>query len=95
MADKYLIAQYSTSDWRDEQWVIGYGLYVNTLVYSCLKIIGKQELAENMRRAIDRFTITGSTIHHHVYEGQDSKPMGKSGKTKCQWQTLADFYCMI
>ena len=68
-SDKYLIAQQPTSDWRDEQWVIGYGLYVNTLVYSCLKILGKHEPAENMRQAMSRFTITGGTIHHHVHEG--------------------------
>ena len=68
-SDKYLIAQQPTSDWRDEQWVIGYGLYVNTLVYSCLKILGKHEPAENMRHAMSRFTITGGTIHHHVHEG--------------------------
>ena len=30
-SDEYLIAQQPTSDWRDEQWVLGYGLYVNTL----------------------------------------------------------------
>lgn len=68
-SDKYLIAQQPTSDWRDEQWVIGYGLYVNTLVYSCLKILGKHEPAENMRHAMSRFTITGGIIHHHVHEG--------------------------
>ena len=68
-SNKYLVAQQPTSDWRDEQWVIGYGLYVNTLVYSYLKILGKQESAENMRRAMGRFTITGGIIHHHVHEG--------------------------
>ena len=30
-ADRCLIAQQPTSDWRDEQWVTGYGLFVNTL----------------------------------------------------------------
>ena len=68
-SDKYLVAQQPTSDWRDEQWVIGFGLYVNTLVYSYLKILGKQESAENMRRAMGRFTITGGIKHHHVHEG--------------------------
>ena len=68
-SDKYLVAQQPTSDWRDEQWVIGYGLYVNTLVYSYLKILGKQESAENMRHAMGRFTLTGGIIHHHVHEG--------------------------
>jgi len=68
-SDKYLVAQQPTSDWRDEQWVIGYGLYVNTLVYSYLKILGKQESAENMRHAMGRFTLTGGIIHQHVHEG--------------------------
>ncbi len=31
--DRELVAQQPTSDWRDEQWVLGYGLYVNVLVY--------------------------------------------------------------
>lgn len=68
-SDRSLIAQQPTSDWRDEQWVIGYGLYVNTLVYSYLKILGKKEEAERMRSAMSSFTITGGLIHHHVHEG--------------------------
>ena len=31
-SDRYLVAQQPTSDWRDEQWVTGHGLFVNTLV---------------------------------------------------------------
>ncbi len=68
-SDNELIAQQPTSDWRDEQWVTGYGLYVNTLVYSYLKILGKNELAENMRHEMSRFTVTGGTMHRHVHEG--------------------------
>ena len=68
-SDRYLIAQQPTSDWRDEQWVTGYGLYVNTLVYSYLRLLGQHERAENMRHDMGRFTITGGTIHHHVHEG--------------------------
>ncbi len=68
-SDKRLVAQQPTSDWRDEQWVVGYGLYVNTLVFSYLKAFGKHESAEGLRRAMGRFTITGGTIHHHVHEG--------------------------
>ena len=68
-SDKFLVAQLPTSDWRDEQWVLGYGLYVNTLVYSYLKILGKQESAESLRRAMGRFTITAGTTHGHVHEG--------------------------
>jgi len=31
-SDRVLVAQLPTSDWRDEQWVLGYGLFVNTLI---------------------------------------------------------------
>ncbi|MCG6191270.1 glycoside hydrolase 100 family protein [Maribellus maritimus] len=68
-SDNDLVAQQPTSDWRDEQWVTGYGLYVNTLVYSYLRILGKHESAENMRHIMSRFTVTGGTMHRHVHEG--------------------------
>jgi Alkaline and neutral invertase len=68
-SDRYLIAQQPTSDWRDEQWVTGYGLFVNTLVYSYLRILGHIKRADRMRHEMGRFTITAGTIHHHVHEG--------------------------
>jgi hypothetical protein len=68
-SDRYLVAQQPTSDWRDEQWVTGYGLFVNTLVYSYLKLLGIDERAEKVRQEMGRFTITAGTIHHHVHEG--------------------------
>jgi len=68
-SDRYLIAQQPTSDWRDEQWVFGYGLFVNTLVYSYLKLLGQDKRAELMRKEMGRFTITGGVMHHHVHEG--------------------------
>jgi hypothetical protein len=68
-SDKFLVAQQPTSDWRDEQWVMGYGLYVNTLVYSYLKLYGQKQRAELMRDYMSRFTITGGVIHRHVHEG--------------------------
>src|SRR5664279_593962 len=68
-SDRYLVAQQPTSDWRDEQWVTGYGLYVNSLVYSYLRLLGKHERANMLHREMSRFTITGGTIHHHVHEG--------------------------
>ncbi|MGE5341489.1 MAG: glycoside hydrolase 100 family protein [Candidatus Omnitrophota bacterium] len=33
-----LVTQLPTTDWRDEQWVLGYGLYVNAIVYSYLRL---------------------------------------------------------
>ncbi len=68
-SDRYLVAQQPTSDWRDEQWVTGYGLYVNTLVYSYLRLLGQNHRADMMRHDMGRFTITGGTMHHHVHEG--------------------------
>jgi hypothetical protein len=68
-SDRYLVAQQPTSDWRDEQWVLGYGLFVNTLVYSYLMLLNQPERAKKIRQEMGRFTITGGTIHHHVHEG--------------------------
>jgi hypothetical protein len=68
-SDRYLVAQQPTSDWRDEQWVTGYGLFVNTIVYSYLRLLGRHERAESVHREMSKFTITGGTIHHHVHEG--------------------------
>ena len=68
-SDRSLVAQQPTSDWRDEQWVIGKGLYVNTLVYSYLRILERHEKAGKLRDEMGRFTITKGTMHHHVHEG--------------------------
>ena len=68
-SDRYMVAQQPTSDWRDEQWVIGYGLYVNTLVYSCLRLLGQDERAAKLSNEINRLTIDGGFIPHHIHEG--------------------------
>jgi Alkaline and neutral invertase len=68
-SDRCLVAQQPTSDWRDEQWVIGYGLFVNTMLYAGLRILGRHERAAQMHREMSRFTITGGTMHRHVHEG--------------------------
>ncbi len=68
-SDRYLVAQQPTSDWRDEQWVTGYGLFVNTLVYTYLRLLGQHERADILRHDMGRFTITGGTMHRHVHEG--------------------------
>jgi hypothetical protein len=63
------VAQQPTSDWRDEQWVIGYGLYVNTLTYSYLRLFKQYERADQLYKEMRHFTITGDVIHRHVHEG--------------------------
>jgi hypothetical protein len=68
-SDRYLVAQQPTSDWRDEQWVTGYGLFVNTVVYSYLQLLNQHERAKLMHLEMSKFTITAGTIHHHVHEG--------------------------
>ena len=68
-SDRFLVAQQPTSDWRDEQWVLGYGLFVNTLVYSYLRILGQHGRAARVRQDMGRFTITGGVQHRHVHEG--------------------------
>jgi len=68
-SDRHLVAQQPTSDWRDEQWVTGYGLYVNTLVYSYLRIFGQNEKADFVRHEMSRFTISSDANHRHVHEG--------------------------
>ena len=67
--DRFLVAQQPTSDWRDEQWVIGYGLYVNVLVYAYLLLLGQTERAAELKNQINKFTIDGGFIPHHIHEG--------------------------
>jgi len=68
-SDRCLVAQQPTSDWRDEQWVTGYGLFVNTVVYCYLRILHKNERALGLRHEIGLFAITGGTMRHHAHEG--------------------------
>jgi hypothetical protein len=68
-SDRYLVAQQPTSDWRDEQWVMGYGLFVNSLVYAYLRMLNRDSRADMVHREMSRFTITGETKNHHTHEG--------------------------
>jgi hypothetical protein len=75
-ADRYMVAQQPTSDWRDEQWVLGYGLFVNTVVYSYLKMLGDDKRAKKLAGEMNHLTIQGGYIAHHAHEGLmvQSKP---------------------
>ena len=68
-ANRYLVAQLPTSDWRDEQWVLGYGLFVNTIVYTYLRLLGQNERADNVKQSMERFAVKGERQHRHVHEG--------------------------
>jgi len=67
--NRYLVAQLPTSDWRDEQWVLGYGLFVNTIVYAYLRLFGQDVRAVNVKKAMERFTVKGDRQNRHVHEG--------------------------
>lgn len=67
--NRCLVAQQPTSDWRDEQWVLGYGLYVNTIVYVDLCLFGQRKQAEEAKEAMERFTVKGERQNRHVHEG--------------------------
>ncbi len=56
-ANRSMVAQMPTSDWRDEQWVIGYGLYVNTIVYIYLRLMRQNERALDLQEKMDRFIV--------------------------------------
>jgi hypothetical protein len=61
--DAIIVAQQPTSDWRDEQWVYGYGLYVNTLVYIYMRLFGIDEEAQRLRDILNQenFQTKGET----------------------------------
>jgi len=67
--DRVLVPQLPTSDWRDEQWVLGYGLFVNTVVYSYLRCFGLHDKANTVQMLMNRFSITALRKHRHVHEG--------------------------
>lgn len=75
-ADTVMVAQQPTSDWRDEQWVWGYGLYVNTLVYIALLLHGKKQRASLLRELMHQFDVKGGRRFRHVHAalGVRSKP---------------------
>ena len=67
--DMVMVSQLPTSDWRDEQWVMGYGLYVNTLVYAYLVFFGEQASAGQLRELMNRLEVRGEAKNPHEHEG--------------------------
>jgi hypothetical protein len=67
--DSVMVAQQPTSDWRDEQWVEGYGLFVNTLVYGFLRLHGLEKRARTLKGMMNRFDIQGRGRRPFVHEG--------------------------
>jgi hypothetical protein len=82
------VAQLPTSDWRDEQWVLGYGLYVNALYYMALCLHGYADEAASLQSAmsiLDLGADTGKPGHpyyalwaYKVYRNDRFDLMGNS-----------------
>jgi len=68
-ANEAMVAQLPTSDWRDEQWVLGYGLYVNTIVYSYLILHNRTKRASRIRDEMNKYTISGEVQPRHFQDG--------------------------
>jgi hypothetical protein len=67
--DRVIVAQQPTSDWRDEQWVLGYGLYVNALVYAALCLNGRRKRAAQLRDELNRYIIARGFMDFREHEG--------------------------
>ena len=67
--DTVMVSQLPTSDWRDEQWGLGFGLYVNTLVYAYLMLYGEHESAGQLRELMNRMEVLGRAKNPHEHEG--------------------------
>jgi len=67
--DQVIVGQLPTSDWRDEQWVLGYGLYVNSIVHAYLRLFGLTERAAQLRRRMNRFANIAEAPPYHSHEG--------------------------
>jgi hypothetical protein len=51
--DRVMVSQQPTSDWRDEHWVLGHGLFVNALVHGYLKQLGQDGRAAALQSAVN------------------------------------------
>lgn len=67
--DRVMVTQMPTSDWRDEHWVLGYGLYVNAITYAYLRQYGKHDEAKTLHRLMNRLDIEGPAKDPHTHEG--------------------------
>jgi hypothetical protein len=64
-----LVAQLPTSDWRDEQWVLGYGLYVNALVEIVRRFYGFEDEAADTQSIINSLDWRTNTPVRRIHEG--------------------------
>jgi hypothetical protein len=68
-ADRVIAAQQPTSDWRDEQWVLGYGLYVNALLFGALSLFGQHDRALRLEQEMNAPVISRGWMAQREHEG--------------------------
>jgi hypothetical protein len=68
-ANLVMVTQLPTSDWLDELWILGYGLYVNTIVYSYLLLHGQRERASKIRHEMNKYTFREDIRDRHFQQG--------------------------
>jgi hypothetical protein len=82
--DGPLVAQLPTSDWRDEHWVLGHGLYVNAIRYAYLRRFARHDLADAARDAMNdpSHAVPGSPhyalCHYKIYRDDRFDLLGNS-----------------
>ena len=97
--DRIIVSQQPTSDWRDEQWVWGHGLYVNALVYTYLRLYGQHERAGALHSMMNRFDLPwrrrprpahgGLAVPHRPYYAIYSYKLYKSERFDLLGNSLA------
>lgn len=70
--EQVIVGQLPTSDWRDEQWVLGYGLFVNTVVYTYLRLYGCDRDAMMLLKMMGKFLPTVDSSEHQTINGKPS-----------------------
>jgi len=67
--DHVMVGQLPTSDWRDEQWVLGFGLFVNTVVFAYLRLFKQDDRAAHLLSLMRHFVVSAGVRHKHIHEG--------------------------
>lgn len=81
--DQVLVAQQPTTDWRDEQWVLGYGLYVNVLYCCGLQLLDQRQRKSWLAQAVNTFFIEPDQPYYSfwvfkLYRGDGFDLLGNS-----------------
>ena len=63
--DKVLLDQQPTTDWRDEQWVLGFPIFLNVLLYAALRLYGRHDRAETLYDILNSSAMESSGPERH------------------------------